>query len=229
VLAAIVAPPAWRARLVGPLVTLSGVAGAAAGLAAATGTGWRAVLPDLLPLAGLEFAADPLSGWFLLLVGSVTAIVGVYTIGYTGRDGHGPGGRGALALVPAFTTAMTLVTVAASVPTLLVTWELMAVSSLLLVATEHRHRPAVRAAAVWYAAMTQAGFAALLIGLLWLSAATGSASFAGIRVGAAHRPTAIASGVFLLCLAGFASKAGAVPLHPWLPRAHAEAPAMSRR
>src|SRR4029453_11723709 len=30
--------------------------------------------------------------------------------------------------------------------------------------------------------------------------------------------------IFLLCLFGFASKAGAVPLHPWLPRAHAEAP-----
>ena len=41
----------------------------------------------------------------------------------------------------------------------------MAVTSLLLVLAEHRQHAAVRPAAIWYAAMTQAGFVALLIGL----------------------------------------------------------------
>jgi formate hydrogenlyase subunit 3/multisubunit Na+/H+ antiporter MnhD subunit len=30
--------------------------------------------------------------------------------------------------------------------------------------------------------------------------------------------------VFVLCLVGFGSKAGIVPLHAWLPRAHPKAP-----
>jgi formate hydrogenlyase subunit 3/multisubunit Na+/H+ antiporter MnhD subunit len=69
--------------------------------------------------------------------------------------------------------------------------------------------------------MTQAGFISVLIGLTWLATATGT-GFDAIR--AADLPPALSGGVFLLCLFGFASKAGAVPWHPWLPRAHAEAP-----
>lgn len=224
VLAGALTPARWRARLVGTATCLSGVAGVYVGLAAVTGTHWRAAWPHLLPLAGVALGADALTGWFVLIVGAVTAVVGLYTTGYAGRAGHGPGSRTSLGLLPVFTVAMLLVPLAASVPTLLLAWELMAISSLLLVLTEHRHHQAVRSAGIWYAAMTQAGFVALLIGLLWLSSATGSMSFAGIRAGAAGLSPVAAGGAFLLCLAGFASKAGAVPLHPWLPRAHAEAP-----
>lgn len=217
-------PASWRARVVGPLTATSGGAGVVAGVAAVTGTGWQADLPRLLPMSGLMFAVDPLSGWFLVLVGGVTAVTGGYAIGYAGRGGHGPGARAAMAALPLFTAAMLLVPAAASVVTFLLAWELMAVTSLLLVLTEHRNSPPVRSAGIWYAAMTQAGFVAILIGLMWLAAAAGSESFVDIaRAGPGLSPV-VAGGVFLLCLAGFGSKAGAVPLHPWLPRAHAEAP-----
>lgn len=221
--AGLVVPAGWRARVGGTLVYLSGCAGVLAGVGALAGHTWRADLPELLPLAGIRLAADALSGWFLLLVGAVTAIVGVYTIGYAGRDGHGPGSRTAMGVLPLFTGSMLLVPVAASVPTFLLCWELMAVASLLSVMTEHRRHEQVRPAAIWYAAMTQAGFVTVLIGLVWLASAAG-ADFAAIRDGSVALPTTVKGGVFLLCLFGFASKAGAVPLHPWLPRAHAEAP-----
>jgi formate hydrogenlyase subunit 3/multisubunit Na+/H+ antiporter MnhD subunit len=41
---------------------------------------------------------------------------------------------------------------------------------------------------------------------------------------AQHLSPALGAVVFVLVLAGFGSKAGLVPLHVWLPRAHAEAP-----
>jgi len=213
-----------RAALVGLLTALSGAAAVVAGAAAANGAAWSLAAPHLLPLTGVELAVDPLSGWFLLLVGAVTAVTGVYTIGYAGRQGDGPGSRPGLFLLPLFAASLMLVPVAASVPTLLVGWELMAVTSLLLVVTEHRHAPAVRDAGIWYAALTQLGFVALLVGLLWLAVAAGGTSFAAIRAGAADVDAVTASVVFLLGLLGFAGKAGAVPLHPWLPRAHAESP-----
>src|SRR6185369_12724340 len=93
-----------------------------------------------------------------------------------------------------------------------------------LVLSEHRHHEAVRSAAVWYAVLTQLGFVALLVGIVWLSAVTGGSSFTAIRAGAPGLSPAVTGGVFVLCVVGFAGKAGAVPLHPWLPRAHAEAP-----
>jgi len=216
-------PASWRARVVGTLLFLSGVAGLLAGLAALSGHDWQTDLPDLLPLAGIKLAVDGLSGWFLLLIGAVTATVGVYTIGYAGRDGHGPGSRTAMFTLPLFTASMLLVPAAASVPTFLLCWELMAVTSLLLVMTEHRRHEQVRPASVWYAAMTQAGFVTVLIGLVWLASIAGL-DFTAIRTTTPGVSPAVKGGVFLLCLFGFASKAGAVPLHPWLPRAHAEAP-----
>ncbi len=222
-LAGLVLPARWRARVVGIVVAGCGAAGVAAGVYALAGTSWHAELPGLLPLAGVRLAVDPLSGWFLVLVGGVTAIAGGYAIGYAGRDGHGPGSRLAMALLPLFSGSMLLVPAAAGVPTFLLAWELMALTSLLLVATEHRTHPQARPAALWYAAMTQAGFVTLLLGLAWLAAAAGS-DFPAIRAAAGALHPATRAGIFLLCLFGFAAKAGAVPLHPWLPRAHAEAP-----
>jgi formate hydrogenlyase subunit 3/multisubunit Na+/H+ antiporter MnhD subunit len=118
---------------------------------------------------------------------------------------------------------MTLVPVAGSVPTFLLAWELMAVTSLVLLTTEHRHHPAVRSAVNWYGAMTQAGFVAILAGLTWLSSVS-DVDFSVIRAESGEISPYVKAFVFFLCLAGFASKAGAVPLHPWLPRAHVEAP-----
>ncbi|MCP9950057.1 proton-conducting transporter transmembrane domain-containing protein [Actinomadura madurae] len=221
---AAMAPRTVRARLVGTAVALSGTAGAVAGAAALAGRSWTAGWPDVLPLAGARLAADPLAGWFLLLVGAVTAAVGVYTAGYAGTGGHGTSSRGQLAVLPLFTAAMAAVPLAASVSTFLWLWELMAVASLVLVVAEHRARPSVRSAGVWYAAMTHAGFVAILIGLAWLAAACGGESFAAIRAAAPDLPEPVRAGVFLLAAAGFASKAGLVPLHPWLPKAHGEAP-----
>ena len=170
----------------------------------------------LLPLSGIQLDLDPLGGFFMALTGAVAVAVGPYAVGYA-RHGHlGPF---ALAVLPAFVAAMLLVPAAGSVTTFLLAWELMAIASLILVLAEHT-RPQVRSAALVYAVMTQLGFASILVGLMVLSAAGGADRFAalhGISRGAC--PT-----VFLLTVAGFGSKAGLVPLHAWLPRAHPEAP-----
>ena len=213
-----------RAIAVGGLTALAGAAGTVGGVRGALGQAWSADLPQAVPLVGLRFGIDPLSGWFLAIVGAVTVVAGVYTIGYAGRDGRGMGSRTALFLLPLFCAAMMLVPLASSVPSLLVGWELMAVTSLLLVLTEHKHDPAVRGAATWYAVLTQAGFVALLVGTLWLSSAAGGSDFAHLRVAGPTLGGGTTGVVFLLLVFGFAGKAGAVPLHPWLPRAHAESP-----
>jgi formate hydrogenlyase subunit 3/multisubunit Na+/H+ antiporter MnhD subunit len=213
-----------RAAFVGLATAASGVAGAIAGVAAANGQAWSLHVPDVLPLTGIDLTVDPLSGWFLVLIGVVTTIAGIYTIGYAGRTGQGVGSRGAMLLLPLFAASMMLVPIAATVPALLAGWELMAVTSLLLVLTEHRHQEAVRSAAVWYAVLTQLGFVALLVGTVWLSSAAGGSSFEAIRAAAPGLNGAATGTIFVLCVIGFAGKAGAVPLHPWLPRAHAESP-----
>ena len=168
----------------------------------------------LLPLSGVWLDLDPLGGFFITATGAVAIPIGVYLIGYRHHLGRVP-----LAVLPLFVAAMLLVPAAGSVTTFLLAWELMAIASLVLVLAEHT-RAEVRSAGRFYAVMTQLGFVAVLIGLMVLSAAGGADRFADLtRVSDAPR-----TAVFVLTVAGFGSKAGLVPLHAWLPRAHPEAP-----
>jgi hydrogenase-4 component B len=160
---------------------------------------------------------DGLGGLFIAVGGAVAVAAGVFGVGYAR---HGLDGRPVQAALPLFVLSVLLVPAAASVGTLLVCWELMALTSLLLVLAEHGRRAEVAAAGRWYAVMTHLGFVAILIGLLVLVGVDDS--FDAIRDTA--RAPAVASLGFVLCLIGFGSKAGILPLHAWLPRAHPEAP-----
>ena len=210
-----------RAVLVGLLSALSGAAGVVAGSAALAGRSFSVRLANLLPLAGVRLDVDALSGLFLAIAGAVVVAASIYGIGYAAGAGRS---RAALALWPLFAFSLLLVPAAGSVSTLLVAWELMALCSLLLVMSGDPAHGRVREAGVWYAVMTHVGLIAILTGLVWLAGAAHAETFAGLRVAAAGLSPAVRGGVFVLILIGFGSKAGMVPLHAWLPRAHPEAP-----
>jgi hydrogenase-4 component B len=206
----------FSSAFAGSLTSLLGAGGVWAGMMGMFGSVREVRIGWLLPLSGVQLGLDPLGGFFMTLTGAVAVVVGPYAIGYARREHLG---GVALAVLPLFVAAMLLVPAAGSVTTFLLAWELMAVASLVLVLAEHT-RPQVRSAALLYAVMTQLGFVAILIGLMVLSAAGGADRFADL-----HRiPHAARTAVFLLTVAGFGSKAGLVPLHAWLPRAHPEAP-----
>lgn len=225
-LAVLLVPRRARPAVAGIGAAVTGLLGVWAGVAAIGGQTWSVALPAVLPLSGVVISVDALGGVFLAVSGAVAAVAGGYGVGYArpGVAGHGLDGRVAQAALPVFVVSLLLVPAAGSIGTFLVCWELMAVASLLLVLAEHRDRPAVASAARWYAVMTHLGFAAILIGLLVLAAATGGDAFGAVRAGAAGLSPATAGTVFVLCLTGFGSKAGIAPLHAWLPRAHPEAP-----
>jgi formate hydrogenlyase subunit 3/multisubunit Na+/H+ antiporter MnhD subunit len=219
--AALFAPTRIRVLLVGGLSALLGVAGMVAGGAALAGGAFSVRISNLLPLAGVSLQVDALSGVFLAVTGAVVVAASIYGTGYaTGTGRSGP----AQALWPLFSFSLLLVPAAGSVSTLLVAWELMAVGSLLLVASGDPADRRVREAGVWYAVMTHLGLVAILTGLVWLSACAHTETFDGLRIAAAGVSPAVRGGVFVLLLIGFGSKAGMVPLHAWLPRAHPEAP-----
>ncbi|WP_328935111.1 MULTISPECIES: proton-conducting transporter membrane subunit [unclassified Streptomyces] len=225
VAAGLVLPQRGRGAVVGVLTAGVGVAGGASGVAALGGSRWSAEIPGLLPLAGTHFAVDALSGLFMAVAGAVVAAVAVYGVGYVaGHGAHGFGSRGAQALLPLFVLTLVLVPAAASVSTFLLLWELMALTSLLLVLAEHRARASVREAAVWYAVMTHLGLVLLLAGLSVYASQVGGETFAALRTGTAGMSPTVRGLVFVLTATAFTSKAGLVPLHAWLPRAHPEAP-----
>lgn len=208
---------------VAALLTMAatGFAAAAAVSVLASGHPFEATLPDVLPVTGFSVTLDALGAFFILIVAVVSMPAALYGIGYSS---HGPAGRTFHAAFPAFVAAMLLVPAAGSVTSFLVLWELMALTSLVLVAAEHRHSAAAREGAQWYGVMTQLGFVTILIALVVFSSQAGGDSFAALRSAGAGITPGVRSVIFVLALAGFGSKAGMVPLHVWLPRAHPEAP-----
>src|SRR5437667_8808803 len=72
--------------------------------------------------------------------------------------------------------------------------------------------------------MMHAGLACLLIGFLAMSQASGTFDMSEWARSASGIDMGMRNLVFLVMAAGFLSKAGAIPFHVWLPRAHPAAP-----
>ncbi|HYM04104.1 MAG TPA: hydrogenase 4 subunit B [Stellaceae bacterium] len=177
-----------------------------------------AVLPLGLPWIGAHFRCDPLSAFFVGVVGLAGAMISLYALEYARHDAE-PGR--ALPFYPVFLAGMTLVLIADDAYAFLLSWEFMSLSSWLLVLTNHRDGE-TRKAALLYLVMASFGTGALLFAFGLLSADVGGYDFATLRA-AALAPWRGAL-VFVLALIGAGSKAGLAPLHVWLPPAHAAAP-----
>ena len=199
-----------------------GAAVTALGLAGVCGHAWSVRVAGVIPLGGLELAMDPLAGVFVALVGGAAVPASVYAIGY--REGER---RGALAFI-ALIAAMAAVPLAANVMTFLIAWELMSLASYVLVLAPGGGHGGHAEESVWaawvYAVMAHAGVACLLGGFVALGVATGSLRFADWSAQGSALPATSRHAAFLLLTLGFASKAGIMPLHVWLPRAHPAAP-----
>lgn len=212
--------PNW---LVAALSAAGSVLGAISGIEAFVGGSTFAFsIPSLVPDFGTSLVITHLGGLFLIPTGAVGAASSIYLAAYSKAEHLG---RTVAVTLPIFLVAMLLVPVAGSVVTFMLVWEVMALSSTVLVATYHRRSERVPSATLWYIAMTQAGAALILMSFLIISFGTGSTEFASMAARAGRIPGWERSVAFLLALVGFASKSGAVPFHVWLPRAHPEAPA----
>lgn len=102
----------------------------------------------------------------------------------------------------------------------LIAWELMAVSSFMLILFEAEKRATLKTA-VNYLIQMHIGLVLLVIAFLLCEADTGIMSFDALKLYFSHHSN---TGLFLLFFAGFAIKAGFIPFHTWLPEAHPAAP-----
>jgi hydrogenase-4 component B len=203
------------------------LAGAIAGfvyaMAGLAGASMQLNVPDLLPIGGAAFGMDRLSAFFVMVIAVGAIPAALYAIGYT-REYAGKHSLAAMGFAfNVFIAAMMLIPLARNVLTFLALWELMSLASYFLLITEYERGETLDAGWVYFV-MAHVGFAALLIGFLLLGRATGTMMFAewgaaAVKLGPASRDL-----IFILLALGFGSKAGIVPLHVWLPRAHPAAP-----
>ena len=211
-------------RVVGHGCSLVGaIAAFAFGLSGLAGGGLVLNIPELLPIGGAAFGLDRVSAFFVVVIAVGAIPSALYAIDYT-REYAGKYSLAGMAFAfNIFVAAMILIPLARNVLTFLLLWELMSLASYFLVITEHQREETLRAGWVYFV-MTHAGFAALLMGFLLLARATGTMSFTAWGTATAQLTPASRNLIFILFALGFGSKAGVVPLHVWLPRAHPAAP-----
>ncbi len=176
---------------------------------------------DLAPGLSLAMSIDWLSALFMALVAVVSITALVYSFEYI--EAHEGGRRKDFlcALTGAFILSMLMVPASASLFAFLFFWELMSLSSFLLVMFE-REKGETSRAGLFYFAMTQLSTVFLFLGFLALGQATGSSAIMP-GTGALLDPAA-ASGIFTALFIGFGIKAGVIPFHKWLPYAHSASP-----
>jgi hydrogenase-4 component B len=178
-------------------------------------------LPPFFPFAAMSLSVDGLSAFFLLVIALVAAAAAIYGPSYLGAHAHGPGVQ-TLALA-VFVGCMALVCCAGDLLTFLLAWEGMTLASWVLVVCDTRSEENARAGLL-YLVMAHAGTAALLVAFVTLAERAGGFDFPAIRTAARDLDGSTRTALFLLALAGFGAKAGVVPLHVWLPKAHPAAP-----
>jgi formate hydrogenlyase subunit 3/multisubunit Na+/H+ antiporter MnhD subunit len=102
----------------------------------------------------------------------------------------------------------------------LIVWELMALSSFLLVIFDAEDRIIMKTG-ISYLIQMHVGMFFILISFLIVDKATGQMSFDALRLYFSDHSNFL---LFILFFIGFGIKAGFVPLHTWLPEAHPAAP-----
>jgi NADH-quinone oxidoreductase subunit L len=176
----------------------------------------------------LGWVLDPLSAIMLVMVSFVGLLIFIYSIGYMEHDENS---TRFFCFMSLFAGAMLGVVIANSLLLLFMCWEIVGLTSYLLIGFWYQ-KPSAAAAAKKAFLVTRVGDIFFLLGIVWLFAQTGTLLFynngtGSIESGAltallsqhAALGLSAAGAIGLLIFAGAAGKSGQFPLHVWLPDA----------
>ena len=176
----------------------------------------------------LGWVLDPLAAVMLVMVSMVGLLIFIYSLGYMAHDENFTRFFCFLSL---FASAMLGLVIANSLLLLFICWEIVGLTSYLLIGFWY-HKPSATAAAKKAFITTRIGDLAVLLGMVWLYSETGTLLFydggkgclehsalATLAVQTTSLGMAVSTGIGLLIFCGAIGKSGQVPLHVWLPDA----------
>lgn len=180
-------------------------------------------IPTSFPLFDISVHVDALSAFFILIISVVAFASSTYGISYM-RHYFANYNIGVFGFFyNLFILSLLLVTTAYNGFYFIFVWELMSLTSLFLVIFEYNQRKNLQAGYIYFV-MTHIATACIFIAFVLLYQATGSFNFESIKNLSGSISPILKGIIFFLLLVGFGTKAGIIPLHIWLPRAHSAAP-----
>ena len=172
-------------------------------------------------LGSIPIVVDSLSAWFILIINFTSVTGAIYGAGYL-KAYNEPDSKLNMhwVLFILFHLSMVWVCMLQNGFAFLVAWEVMSLSSMLLVIFDH-NKPKTLKAGLNYLVQMHISVAFLTVGFIWVYFKTGSFNFEAFQTYFGSNPNIW---LFLIFFVGFGIKAGFIPLHSWLPHAHPAAP-----
>jgi len=178
-------------------------------------------------LAGnqVNFVIDELSAFFLLVVNFTAITGGLYAFGYLKPYSANKNSTELSLHFFSFLwlhISMVLACILRDGLAFMISWELMAVTSFILVIFESEKKDIIKIG-INYLIQMHVALIFIMAGFLYANVKTGAQfGFDGLAIYFSSYPP---FPLFLLFFIGFGIKAGFMPLHSWLPHAHPAAPA----
>ena len=182
------------------------------------------IFPGSIITGEIPIRIDALSAWFILLI-NFTVVTGAlyglhYMKAYRKQTSNITLHCLAYLLMQASLTAICVIQ---NSLVFLFAWEIMTISTFMLVIFEYYKQDTLKAG-INFLIQSHAGVLFLTLGFIWVYYRTGSYDFNAISQFSATFPPIVSLGFFFCFFIGFAVKAGFVPFHTWLPYAHPAAP-----
>ena len=169
---------------------------------------------EFTPGIGLGFRADALGMFFAVVSSTLWVFTTIYAIGYMKGEGQRVRFFGFFSLCVSTTVGLAF---AENLLTFFIFYEMLTICTYPLVI--HDETPEAFRAGRKYLVYTLTGGAAILIAAVIVFDSTGTLSLGSPGILSTDIPTGTLALIFTLLIAGFAVKAGVMPLHGWLPSA----------
>ncbi|HEV7605345.1 MAG TPA: NADH-quinone oxidoreductase subunit L [Candidatus Limnocylindrales bacterium] len=176
---------------------------------------WFSWIPAGKFVVDVGFVIDPLTACLLIVVTTIGLLVHVYSIGYMSHD---PGYWRFFAYLNLFMFSMLLLVLASSFLVVFVAWELVGLSSYLLIGFWFRKRSAALAAKKAFI-VNRVGDVGFALGIMLIFTSLGTLDIRQVLERIGELDPNVILVIALLIFAGAMGKSAQFPLHVWLPDA----------